>query len=120
MNGRPRLQRRRLGAARDSISAHARLRLYHRELHGNRQIHADDFLVVEENCDFHFFFEKDPGLSKLFLCHSKLLVGLDVHEDMVVSLPIEKLRPPLLEGSGGKLLVGAKGPVDQRPASQVP
>src|SRR5262245_16975601 len=107
-----RLERRRLARARHPIALDAGLGHRDLELDRGRQVDADDLLVVHREDRGVAFLQVVDGRADRVARDVQLVVGLVVHEDVVVAFAVEELHLALVDDRERHLLVGSERPVD--------
>src|SRR5450759_5014700 len=115
----PGLQRRRLRGPGRGVALEAGVGCGHLEIDGGGQFDPDRLVLVGQNGDLGAVFEVFEGVTKGRGRQRYLVVGLGVHEVVLVAVAIEILHVSLLDAYLGEALLGTKSLVGDGPSLKV-
>ena len=113
------LQRRRLTRAADAITLNAGVGVGDSELDGGRNLDGHDLAVVEGDDGHRVFNHVIGGITERDRCDVLLVVGLHVHEDVIVAIAVEELHVLLLEHGLLDANSGVEGAINNGTGAQI-
>src|SRR5713101_1180066 len=120
VEGEPGLHGRRLATTGRRIALEAGRGFRDLEVDGGGQLDPQWAALVHQHGDRGVFLEVLQGVAQLVVAKGELIVALQVHEKVAVTVAVKVLHGHLLDPSAGKPVFVPELLVDDRPAADVP